>query len=78
MFGWLLHSNELYFIETLTGITQKMKNVPLPHKITLALVIGWSVEQLQELALDDFIEKVSFLASEETSLNFAWPYEQHL
>lgn len=25
-----LHSNELYFIEALTDITQKMKNVPFP------------------------------------------------
>lgn len=71
-----LHSDELDFIESLTGITQKMEGFPFTRKITPNT--GWSVEQLQDLALDDIIDKVSFLASEETSLNFTWPCEKHL
>ncbi len=50
-----------------------MEVFPLSCKIT-----GWSVEQLHDLALDYIIDTVSFLASEETLLNFAWSYEQYL
>lgn len=70
------HSNEPYFIETLTGITQEMKTIHFACKISrdpFTRLVGRAA-----LQLDDIIEKVSFLASEETSVNFAWPLEQHL
>lgn len=43
-----------------------MKIFHFPYKITP--ISGWSVEQLDDLALDGFVDTVSFLASEETSL----------
>lgn len=52
-----------------------MKVFHFPCKITP--ITGWSVKQLQDLALDDIIDAVSFLASEETSVNFTQPYKQH-
>lgn len=70
-----LHSNELYFIETLTGINPENERFPFSCEITLPNITGWSAEQFQNFLLDDVIYKVSFLASEDSPLNFARPYK---